>query len=242
MATTDAKKGTGAAKGTKAKKDTASTKNAPKKPRKAPKPKPEMPENIWEMLPDENSEQYAKFAAYRDMAYQGAPETVNDKGIATFGRRLKKRSIRRLAAEMGLSARPLELLSVKFDWLTRCEAYDKDIDQRSRQAQEEAVIKMREDHALLGAQMIRKATKRLLVIPEDQISAGDLIRLADVGVKIERLSRGESTENQNVSGTLAHQGTVKVSVETQANLKDLSDEELAQLEQLLGKIHPKSGV
>lgn len=41
---------------------------------------------------------------------------------------------------------------------------------------------------------------------------------------------------------IAHEGTVKVSVETQANLKDLSDEELGQLEQLLGKIHTQSGV
>lgn len=37
-----------------------------------------------------------------------------------------------------------------------------------------------------------------------EISAGDLVRLADVGVKIERLSRGESTENQSVSGKVEH--------------------------------------
>lgn len=127
-----------------------------------------MLKNIWKKLPTENVNQYAQFAAYRDMAYKGGAE---------------------------------------------------------------AVIKMREDHALLGAQMIRKALPRLLKMPEEKISAGDLVRLADVGVKIEKLSRGESTENQSVSGKVAHEGTVKVSVETQANLKDLSDEELGQLEQ-----------
>ena len=68
-------------------------------------------------------------------------------------------------------------------------------------------------------------------MPEEEISAGDLVRLADVGAKIERLSRGESTENQSVSGKVEHEGAVKVSVETQANLKDLSEEELEQLEQ-----------
>ncbi|MCD8308905.1 MAG: hypothetical protein LUD19_03540 [Clostridia bacterium] len=241
MAARTQKTGAGDEKKPKASKSTP----AAKKPRKTAQnaPQHEMPENIWEMLPTENADQYAKFALYRDMAYQDAPEAVDEKGRVRYGRRLKKRSLRKLAAELGLkAARPLEELSVKFDWQSRCEAYDQDLDRRARQAQEEAVIKMREDHALLGAQMIRKATSRLLRIPEEEISAGDLIRLADVGVKIERLSRGESTENQNVSGTLAHQGTVKVSLETQASLKDLSDEELTQLEQLLGKIHQKPGV
>lgn len=241
MATTTKKTGTGATKSKAADKKTAAKKTPPKQPKK--KPEQEMPENIWEKLPTENADQYAKFCLYRDMAYQGTPETVDNRGQIVYSRRLNKRSLRKLAKDLNLTAaRPLELLSVKFDWQARCEAYDVDLDRRSRQAQEEAVIKMREDHALLGAQMIRKATKRLLGIPEEEITAGDLIRLADVGVKIERLSRGESTENQSVSGTVAHKGTVKVSVETEANLKDLSDEELDQLERLLGKVHQKPGV
>lgn len=240
MAATTKKTGAGATKTEKADKKTP----AKKKPAKKPvKPTEEMPENIWEKLPTENVNQYAQFAAYRDMAYKGGAEAVDEKGRVTYNRRTEKRSLRRLATELNLAnSRPLELLSVKFDWQSRVEAYDIDLDRRARQAQEEAVIKMREDHALLGAQMIRKALSRLLKMPEEEISAGDLVRLADVGVKIERLSRGESTENQSVSGKVAHEGTVKVSVETQANLKDLSDEELAQLEQLLGKVHQKPSV
>lgn len=240
MAATTKKSGAGATKTTKANKETTAKKTPAKKP---VKPKEEIPENIWEKLPTENIDQYAKFCAYRDMAYAGKAESVDEKGRISYGHRTDKRSLRRLATQLGLKgAQPLELLSVKFEWQARCEAYDIDLDRRARQAQEEAVIKMREDHALLGAQMIRKALSRLLKMPEDEISAGDLVRLADVGVKIERLSRGESTENQTVSGKLAHEGTVKVAVETQANLKDLSDEELAQLEQLLGKVHTKPGV
>lgn len=165
MAPTTKKTGTGAAKTAKTDKKTPERKKPAKKP---VKPAETMPENIWEKLPTENVNQYAQFAAYRDMAYKGGAE---------------------------------------------------------------AVIKMREDHALLGAQMIRKAPAAPPQNAGGEISAGDLVRLADVGVKIERLSRGESTENQSVSGKVEHEGTVKVSVETQANLKDLSDEELGQLEQ-----------
>ena len=217
-------------------------KKAPvKKPQTKKKaPEPEMPENIWEQLPTETVNQYMQFCLYRDMAYSGKPEEIKGNTVV-FGRRLKKRSLRGLAKELEMkSARPLEMLSVKNDWQSRCEAYDLDLDRRAQQAQQEAVIKMREDHALLAAQMIRKATSRLLKIPEDEISASDIVRLADVGVKIERLSRGESTENQNVSGNI--KGTVKVSVQAEQNLEDLSDEELGELERLLGKIHPKSGV
>lgn len=197
------------------------------------------PEDIWEQMPGENIEQYMKFSAYRDMAYQPRTEAKDVNCPSAFQR--KKRSLRTLAKELHLSSvRPLEILSVKFNWTARCEAYDLDIDRRARQAQEEAVIKMREDHALLAAQMIRKATKRLLTIPEDEISASDIVRLADVGVKIERLSRGESTENQNVRGEIEYSGAVKVEHAPLLDLSSLTDEELGDLEHLIVKIVPQA--
>ena len=89
--------------------------------------------------------------------------------------------------------------------------------------------------------MVRKAAKRLLTIPEEELSAADIVRLVDVGVKIERLSRGESTENKQISGgtTLNHTGAVTVRATNDLNLADLSDEELTQLEGLLDKLHPE---
>lgn len=210
-----------------AKKATATT--AKKKTSTKKKAIEEMPEDIWEKIPGENADQYAKFCAYRDMAYQD-------------GKRLNKRSIRRLAAQQGRTAQTFELLSKKFNWVERCAAYDLELDRKAREAQEEAVIKMRKDHALVASQMIKKATSRLLQIPEEQMSASDIVRMFDVGVKIERLSRGESTENQNIKGNVEHNGTVNVSVQTDCNLSDLSDKELEDLERLLSKIHSKSNI
>lgn len=178
------------------------------------KPAQIMPENIWEKLPGENTNQYAKFCAYRDMAYQD-------------GKRLNKRSLRKLATQLNLStARPLETLSKKFDWVSRCEAYDLELDRRAREAQEMAIVKMREDHAAIASQMIRKATKRLLTIPEEEISTSDIVRMVDVGVKIERLSRGEATENQHISGEINthHQESL--------DLSKLSDEDLHRLAEI----------
>ena len=65
MATTTTEKGAGATKGAKARKDTTKGKTTPKKARTVPEP--EMPEDIWEQIPGENADQYAKFCAYRDM-------------------------------------------------------------------------------------------------------------------------------------------------------------------------------
>ena len=209
-------------------KKTATT-TAKKKSSTKKKPADVMPEDIWEKIPGESADQYAKFCGYRDMAYQD-------------GKRLNKRSIRRLAAQHNRTAQAYELLSKKFNWVERCAAYDLELDRKAREAQEKAVIKMREDHAFIASQMIKKATSRLLKMPEEQMSAADIVRMFDVGVKIERLSRGESTENQNIKGSVDHNGTVNVSVQPNCNLSDLSDKELDDLERLLSKIHSKSDI
>ena len=103
---------------------------------------------------------------------------------------------------------------------------------------------MRKKHARLACQMNTKAAKRLLTMPKEEITAADLVRLVDVGVKIERLSRGESTENRQISGEakVIHQGEVTVKNPMSLDLSRLSDEELSNLEQLLEKLHPEPDV
>ena len=189
-------------------------------------------ENIypWDRIPGETPREYQKFCAYRDMNSSDIP--------------IRKRSLQRLAKELGLSLDHLKKLSAKNDWVSRAAAYDEYLDELAREQNEAEIIKMRKNHALLASQMITKAAKRLLTMPEEEITAADLVRLVDVGVKIERLSRGESTENKQISGetTLKHTGAVTVKATNELNLSDLSDEELAQLEGLLEKLHPESDI
>lgn len=72
-------------------------------------------------------------------------------------------------------------------------------------------------------------------IPDGSI---DIARLADVGVKIERMSRGDSAESIAVSAkaTVEHSGGLELSGSI-PDMSDLSDEELENLEQILGKLH-----
>lgn len=189
-------------------------------------------ENVypWERIPGETSREYQKFCAYRDMNSSDKP--------------IRKRSLQRLAKELGLSLDHLKKLSTKNDWVSRAAAYDEYLDELAREQNEAEIIKMRKNHALLASQMITKAAKRLLTMPEEEITAADLVRLVDVGVKIERLSRGESTENRQISGEakVIHQGEVTVKNPMSLDLSRLSDEELSNLEQLLEKLHPEPDV
>lgn len=138
--------------------------------------------NVWDRMPGETPREYQKFCAYRDM-------NTSDKLIRT-------RSLGKLAKEIGFSLDHLKKLSVKNDWVNRCAAYDAHLDEMVRMKIEEEIIEMRKYHALLANQMIKKAAKRLLTIPEEEITANDIVRLVDAGVKIERLSRAKPTRKK----------------------------------------------
>lgn len=185
---------------------------------------------FWERLPGETVGQYDKFCAYRDMKIPGDPSS--------------RRSIRALSGTIGSPKRYLDKLSSSLQWVARAEAYDVEMERKARAQNEAAILKMRKDHAELASQMIKKAAKRLLLIPEEELSAADIVRMFDIGVKIERLSRGQATENRQFSGeaTFNHTGDITVKSTMDVNLTGLSDEDLTQLEVLLDKIYPEPAV
>ena len=202
---------------------------------------------LWEQQPGESGTLFAHFVFYRDMRYPKVTRQVKDEdgkikktttetvmdGTVPY----EKRSLRKTAEALGMNKRTIANQSAKWDWVRRCEAYDAHVDRMNREANEAAIRKMKQDHALLAQQMIRKATRRLLTMPDDEISAAELARIVDVGVKVERLSRGESTENQAVT----HTGEVVVKRDAPLDLSGLSNEELDQFERLLEKISGASG-
>ena len=202
---------------------------------------------LWEQQPGESSTLFAHFVVYRDMRYPKVDKQVKDadgnikktvtETIMDGTVPYVKRSIRKTAEIRGMNKRTIANQSTKWDWVRRCEAYDAHVDRVNREANEAAIRKMKQDHALLAQQMIRKATRRLLTMPDDEITAAELARMVDVGVKVERFSRGESTENQAVT----HSGEVEVKQEAPLDLSGLSNEELDQFERLLEKINGVSG-
>lgn len=135
--------------------------------------------DLWERQPGESGKSYDKFCVYRDMG--------------TY------RSLRKAAKELGVTRQTLEQLSVRYDWSARALAYDEEMERVARAENEKRIRQMRENHARIAVQLTAKAARGLMNLDERTLAAADIARLIEVGVKIERLSRGESTENTAVS-------------------------------------------
>jgi len=134
---------------------------------------------LWDRQPVERTLQYTRFCAYRDMIY------LDEKGNAIKnGKAIGRRSLVKLAAKLGVSKNAVADIASKWNWTNRADAYDKYMERRIRESQEEAIIRMREMHALVGANLIQKATARLMRIPVDEMDAQDIARFVDSGVKI----------------------------------------------------------
>lgn len=180
----------------------------------------------WERRKDlnEGEQAYNHFCKYRDMK-RPLPRS--------------KRTINQVAKETGKSPKYLESLSVRFQWVARVQAYDDYMNEKVREEQEADIIRMRKVHAQIAQSMVTKAAKRLLTIPDEELSVSDIVKMVDIGVKIERLSRGEPTESTEVQGELKqqHGGTI-TTVEAPVDLTKLSDEELDEFERICQKIQP----
>ena len=187
---------------------------------------------LWDRMAGESASQYEKFCAYRDMRYI-PPKPSKETGLVPKDAIpkldiTKERSIRGLANALGISRKSLEPLSTKFRWVDRCEAYDDYMMRRLREKNEADIINMHDTHAAIAAQMLKKALTRLLTLPDADISAGDLVRMVDVGVKVECLSRGESTERREISGE------VTAHTKETLDLSQLTPDELRRLAELGG--------
>ena len=183
----------------------------------------------WERLPGETARQYECFCAYRDMRYLEKPKKPGGIVRPDF---TVRRSIRGLAEQMGVTRKSLEPMSAKFDWVARAEEYDSYILDCVAAQNTAQIVKMHEKHAAIAEQMLRKATSRLLTIPDTDIDANAVVRMVDIGVKVERLSRGEPTENR----TVTHGGALEVENTQRADLSALSDERVDPRGNLAGQI------
>ena len=146
----------------------------------------------WCRQPGEPTTAYAVFSAFRDFPYQDRSNILQ-----AYVRR--DRPLKEIAKLKGCSASTVETMSSKFHWTDRAAAYDEHLDEIHRQEQESEIIQMRQLHAKIAQQMVNKAARKFLVISESDMSVSDAIKMFEVGVKYERLSRGDTTDNQNIN-------------------------------------------
>jgi hypothetical protein len=108
--------------------------------------------------------------------------------------------------------------SSRWRWVERCQKYDDYLELERRFQQEKERRAMHERHArvaLLGMNVAVKGLESLLTkvqSGEGTVAPGDLTRLVDVSVKVERLARGEPTEIQKSE----HAGTLDIEAKYRA--------------------------
>lgn len=130
----------------------------------------------WERQDGETPKQFEAFVVYRDLG--------EERSLAKVGRQLCK------------SKALMDRWSSANNWVERAAAWDNEQDRILRQEQIKDIKKMRKRHADVASAMITAAAKGLKEImkhPED-MTPNDVSRLVDVASKLERLSRGDTSE------------------------------------------------
>lgn len=118
------------------------------------------------------------------------------------------------------SASTLESWSSAFHWQDRLLDLERDARERDREAQLRALQEMAERHVKEGLALQQKGVERLQQLLPPDMNPGDAIRAVIEGVRLERLARGEPTDNIRQEGDVVH-GHI--------NLSGFSNEELRRL-------------
>ena len=127
----------------------------------------------WEMLESDTPKSWEAFVVYRDM---------------------EKRSLAKVADELGKSVKLIERWSQKHNWVERVAAWEAEQDRILRIEMKRGIGQMRKRHADLAVRILEKAAAALEMIPADEVKASDVGRMVDVATKLERISRGDVGE------------------------------------------------
>lgn len=128
----------------------------------------------WEKQKGESRQAFEAFSTYRDM------------GAA--------RSLTKVAKKLNKSVTILGRWSGRWNWVERASAWDLELDRQNREAQIEAIKEMSERHTREAMLFQQKVLERLRELRPGELSPQDMARWFEVAVKVERLSRGETTE------------------------------------------------
>ena len=135
----------------------------------------ELKEPVYNRQPTESPESWVKFQYYRDIGPQ--------------------RTLKIVAIQYNCSPRSIDHLSAKWRWSDRIEVWELRLDKIRQQTSEDDARSMALRHATLGKMAVEKAEEALVHLDSKEMSVGEATRLMEAGVKVERLSRGESTQN-----------------------------------------------
>ena len=130
----------------------------------------------WDRQPGETTLSYSYFTVYRDLG----PVERTEPAVAKIIHR---------------ATSVVKAHKQRNNWKARAIAYDTWFELQLREASEVARIEMAKRQAVLGMTLQERAAEGLDLLDMTLSNPNEVARLAAEGVKIERLARGESTEN-----------------------------------------------
>jgi hypothetical protein len=129
----------------------------------------------WERQPMESIKAYAQFQVYRDM-------NPPDRGYLKVAEKLHLSQVQ--IAHAGAVQR----------WVERASAWDFHLERARLQQTEQYQAEMAARHAEIAKEMLGKVKQRLLSVNLKTLGPKEISQWLEVGVKVERLSRGLSSE------------------------------------------------
>ena len=133
----------------------------------------------WDRQPKESTTAYQAFCVYRDGPYKNPPI---------------KRSMRGVAEALGRNRSTIGTYMVKNKWVERCQEYDNEIQHIELEERKAAIKEMQKLHIDVAKSLQKKALKALAELPEEQMSARNILDDIIQGIELERRARIEQIE------------------------------------------------
>lgn len=147
----------------------------------------------WEQLPGESPVYYSRFRTYLTMTPQDGQS-----GVVHIPRNQREvRSFFRLANHLRVRRETISAVARRYHWLLRAQCWDREMVRQADEAWAEEKSTAARRQARLGARLQQAADRGLnaLLTGAIDMTPQDVARLADTGVKLERLAHDKSTSN-----------------------------------------------
>lgn len=143
-----------------------------------------MDNNPYERQKGETKKAYEAFTIYRDLGID--------------------RSIRKVAQKLGKSQQLMSRWSSQYNWVERAQAYDDEMDRLAILENEKERKEMLKEHNSIARKFLEKVKQGADAVKPETMTPNELAKWLEIAVKIERLSRGESTDISEIN----HSGEV----------------------------------
>lgn len=168
----------------------------------------------WVKLPMETPLQYERFKIYRDMVP-------------------KERTMLKVANITGVCERNITDMASNGYWRLRAECWDREVDRQAELQFLEAKRVSARKQAALGQKLQLAASRGadVLLTGVVEMSAGEVARLADTGVKIERLAMDKATSHEAQVTRFIYEGAKPKWADHSQVVEEVTQSEAGPLEQ-----------